>query len=140
MGIMSAAFIKAIKECCIVSFNDARLEYRKHFYVFIPIGKTDNLLLSIITSKVEKRMAHAKRQGAMEGLVPVSKKDIACLAMESVIDCNQTTDVSKDNLRWLQVGSFRFHEYVGKELKSKVFTAIRKSPVVIEHIKNMVSD
>ena len=144
MSSIQEAFITALNSCSIIRFKDKRLHnsVSRHYYVAIPVDKDTSLLLCIITSKVENRMDYAKRMKSIDGLVKVSKKDIPCLDMESVIDCNQTTLVSKDSgkLFWLEISTFESKGLLSPEVKNKVFTAIRKSTVIPEAIKQMLSD
>ena len=142
MPSMQEAFISALNSCSVVHFKDNRLDKLspRHYYVAIPVDKNTSLLLCIITSKVEKRIAHAKRVNALSGLVKVSGKDIPELSMESVIDCNQTSLVSKrpDDLHWADVSTFKLCGVLSEDVRKKVFAAICSSPVVPPAIKALL--
>lgn len=142
MPALHAAFIAALNSSSIIHFKDKRLPdlSPRHYYVAIPVNKAVSLLLCIITSKIEGRVAYAKKTNTLGGLVLVSNKDISCLSMASVIDCNQTSVVSKnpEELDWLDVETFKMCGPISSDVRNKVFTAIRKSPVVSDAIKQML--
>lgn len=144
MPSMQEAFMSALNSCSVIHFKDKRLDKisPRHYYAAIPVNGDMNLLLCIITSKVEKRIEYARRMKSLDGLVRVSGKDIPCLSMDSVIDCNQTSLVPKhpEKLYWLEVGTFKLCGELPQGVRNKVFTAIRKSPVVAEAIKQLLPD
>lgn len=142
MSSLQEAFLSAIKNPSVIRFKDSRLDklVPRHFYVAIPISKEASLVLCIITSKVDKRFEHSRKMKTVEGLVKVSKQDISCLSMDSVVDCNQASLVpNKSGLRtWMNPGTLEMHGELTHDMRVKVFAAIRKSPVVAEAIKKLL--
>lgn len=142
MSSLQEALLSALKNPSLIRFKDGRLDKAvpRHFYVALPVDRETCLLLCMITSKVEKRFDYARRMKIVDGLVRVSKHDISCLSMDSVIDCNHTSLVSKDvhNRVWLVPGTFEMHGGISDAVRDRVYTAIRKSAVVPDAIKQML--
>ena len=142
MSSFQEAFLSALKTPSVIRFKDSRLEkiVPKHFYIAIPISKETSLVLCMITSKVDKRFEYARRMRSVDGLVRVSKQDISCLSVDSVVDCNQASLVSnKSGIRtWMNPGTLEIIGELTADMRGKVFAAIRKSPVVADAVKKLL--
>jgi hypothetical protein len=113
-----------------------------HFYIIIPL-QNSNLIISIITSQVEKRKSYYSKGHikALNGLVFLKRDEFSFLTRDvSVIDCNQAELLSKAELADRVNSELKIIEsQIPKRLKEKVQKAIQESPLVRPHIKKALN-
>lgn len=136
--------LNVISDWCICKFKDKKhsTDAPPHYYVVIPIKSTD-LILCIITSKVEKRKTYYERidMKALNGLVILNKGDFSFLIEdESVADCNQAELISKKDLpsrvanNDFMIEESRIPEYFKEAIKK----AILDSSILKPNIKSFL--
>jgi len=102
MELPSELIVKFLEDWCICHFKDTKHapEAPPHFYVIIPL-QDSNLIISIITSQVEKKKKYYEKvnKKALNGLVFLKRGELSFLKREmSVVDCNQAEFLSKTEL------------------------------------------
>lgn len=136
--------LKNIDDFRVVRFQDNKLqEPGPHWYVAIPVSKTGFFLITIITSKGEKRAAYynSKNQPkAVQCLVGINNDDFSFLNRGSVIDCNKTEylDIGEIIHKVDETTGFKIQEEkIPAYLKKEIVSAIVKSPIVPRFIGDM---
>lgn len=143
--IPSDIAINVIKSPCICHFKDVDFPENAtpHFYVVIPVNDAVDLILCIITSKVEKRERYYRtiNSTAANSLVKINPAIFPFLHTNSIIDCNQTQLLSKNDLK---KKVHRKHDFnikssdIPSSLLSEIKSAIRNSPLVRNSIKKLL--
>jgi len=138
-------FCEYLTPFCVCHFKDKKHgpESPPHYYVIVPVSDTSSLLLCIITSQIEKRVNHYSRvnQKAIDSLVRVNQDTLTFLTKESLIDCNGSELIPKADLIKRIDSSIKPNivtRQIPKDLKKKIVLAIKKSPVVKPHIKQLI--
>jgi hypothetical protein len=129
--------LRSVTDFCIARFQDKTLQYPgPHWYIIIPTKENSKFLVIIITSKVEKRTAYyqkTRQSEAAECLVKISNNEFPFLDTDSVVNCNETTYLSVDELVHIveEENGFKIEkENVPSYLKKEIVSAILKSPLI----------
>lgn len=137
--------INVIKSPCICHFKDVDFPENAppHFYVVIPVNDAFDLILCIITSKVEKRERYycTRNPKAASSLVKIGPTIFSFLSKDSVIDCNQTQLLSKNDLKKKVHHKYDFNiksSDITSSLLSEIKNAIKNSPLVRDSIKKLL--
>ncbi|MDQ7032880.1 MAG: hypothetical protein Q9M37_09245 [Desulfonauticus sp.] len=145
MELPSGLVLKVLESWCICHFKDERHapDAPPHFYIVIPL-QDSNLIISIITSQVEKKKSYYSQVNikALNGLVFFNKGEFSFLTRDvSVIDCNQAELLSKAELADRIKSEFKIIEsQIPEKLKEKIQKAILESPLVRSHIKRALKN
>ena len=129
-----------------------------HYWVAISIGNNQHILLSIVTSQMQK-LAHRylnydekEQELALNSLVPLSNSDFRGIARQCVINCNDTVCLSalqlikKIDTTFCSKISERSFDLIHSdkdfsyELKEKIIQAIHNSPVAKLEVKKYVDE
>lgn len=114
----------------------------KHYHISIKVKNNNYVLLTLITSQVDKKKRFYKLSNPklLESLIIISSDDIDVLSKESCIDCNQPIFLTKEELLAKIDGSIEFIEVkMDMNLKEKIIQAIKKSPMVRDEIKEQIN-
>lgn len=137
--------IDVIKFPCICHFKDVDFPENAppHFYVVIPANDAVDLILCIITSKVEKREKYywTRNPRAASSLVKIDSTIFPFLSKDSVIDCNQTQLLSKNDLKKKVHHKYDFNvkaSDIPHSLLLEIKSAIKNSPLVRDSIKKLL--
>ena len=136
--------LNVLDNWCICHFKDEKHapDAPHHFYIVIPL-QGSNLVISIITSQVEKKKSYYTKVNikALNGLVFLNRGEFSFLTRDvSVIDCNQAELLSKAELADRVNSELKIIEsQIPKRLKEKVQKAIQESPLVRPHIKKALN-
>ena len=146
MEIPYTLVIDNLTEFSVCYFKDKNhhAQAPPHFFVVIPIADARNLVISIITSKVEKRARFYDEKG-QSSLVGVSPRNLCCLSKDSIVDCNQAEALSKrellsrvDPTRGFRIGASG--DQIDPSLKERILNAIKSSPNVKPYIKEYLKN
>ena len=113
----------------------------KHYHISISIKDDSYILLTLITSQVEKkkRFYELSNPSLLESLIITSGNDIDILSKESCIDCNQPIFLTKEELLSKVDGNIEFIEaQIDKKLKEKILQSIKKSLMIRDEIKEQI--
>lgn len=113
-----------------------------HFYITIPTNQNSCLIICLISSKLEKRVAYYKKSNAkcLASLVKLQKTDLGFLKTESIIDCNNAEHIHRNELKNRVVpNTYRLiSRDIPNGLKYKIIEAIRLSPKIKPYIKESI--
>lgn len=138
--------IRTIASPCVCHFKDKkhRPEGPPHFYVIIPVNAATDLILTMITSQVQRKRNYYSRTNAkaLTGLVAVDSLELPFLNRESLIDCNSIELVPKVELLKMVDPAHGFElrtPTVPEELKNRIVVAMKNSPIVKPAIKKLLT-
>lgn len=120
--------------------KDYAKEAPKHYHISIKIKDDNYILLTLITSQVEKkkRFYELSNPILLNGLVFLNDT-INILDKKSCIDCNQPLFLTKEELSAKVDGNIEFIEVkIDNSLKENVIQAIKNSAMVREEIKELI--
>jgi hypothetical protein len=110
--------------------------------VVIPVNESIDLILTMITSKIESvTNYYSGNPGAFASLVSLDGKELSFLNRSSLIDCNNIELIAKADLLKKIDPSYGFElktSTVPDELKQRIIRAITHSPVVKPIIKKLL--
>ncbi len=134
----------SVTDFCIAYFQDKTIQFPgPHWYVIIPIKESSKFLVIIITSKIKERIEYYKKtklSRAVECLVKISNNEFPFLKTPSVINCNETSYLTAEELvhKVEEEKGFRIEkEEVPSYLKKEIVSAILKSPLMSTFIGNL---
>jgi hypothetical protein len=106
----------------------------------VPLTDNNFILACLITSKIEKREEFYDDKILKDCLIKLTSKQISCLRIKSLIDCNQPLFLSKeefkDRVKDIQI----IDEHLPKTLKHEIITKLKKSPAVKQIIKQTINE
>ena len=137
---------------CLVHFRDVTHGENApgHFWVSISAGNDRHLLLSIVTTqmaKLERRYLQENIESALDCLVPLSNSDFDEIKKPCIINCNTTMFLTTQELvervdtTYHSAASKRNFDFIHNdedfdhELKVRILSAIRNSPVIMPEVK-----
>ncbi len=137
---------KTLSGFCVLYFKNLRHspDAPPHYHITVPINDDSSLLFCYITDEIENRLWYyrrANKEDAISCLVRVDKSILSFLKHESIIECNQPLLVSKQEFDKIIDPKIRLDiksREISKELKRKIITAIKQSPVVKPFIKKLI--
>jgi len=141
--------LSEIQGYCVVWFQDNTLQNPgPHWHILIRIKNTDDFLVTIITSQLEKRLNYyknTKQRKAVRCLVKVGNNEFSFLHKEknSAVNCNETKLLSIIELVHLIDEDQGFNvekEKVPTYLKKEIVSAINQSPLHSKKIKNLAKE
>jgi hypothetical protein len=111
-----------------------------HYHIIIPINSDDFLLLTMLTSKVQKvKDRYFDNKNGFECLVEIKKEQIDITYKDSIVDCNECLHFSKESLLSnpsLQV--IACDPFIDEAILHTIKTAIKKSKTVKASIKKKI--
>ncbi|RUT51006.1 hypothetical protein [Campylobacter fetus] len=119
--------------------TSGRVFDKPHYYIILPTITNELIVLSMITSQVEKVLKKYENID-QDTLVILSKEDIPDILTKekSIIDCNIVKVTTLQELyRKMDLKIFKAH--ISKELIEKIYNGIQKSPVVKTKIKKNIT-
>jgi len=144
-----AIILDTISDFCILYFKDTKHdpEAPPHFWVIFPVNPVTRFSMTIITSQIGKRKKYYQENNkALKCLVKITNDifDFLNRERESVIDCNKTELLSKEELikRIDPMGPCEI-KTIGKFpsfLKRGIFSAIDQSPLIPPATKKIIKD
>jgi hypothetical protein len=142
-----ALILDGISNFCILFFKDTKHdpEAPPHFWVIFPVNPITRFSMTIITSQIENRKKYYQENSkALKCLVKITNDifDFLDRERESVIDCNKTELLSKEELikRIDPAGPCEI-KTTGKFppfLKREIFSAIDQSPLISPSIRKII--
>lgn len=141
--------IKTFTDFCVCYFKDIRHDSSAppHYYITVPVSDDSFILFCIITSQVENKLWYYKKKNekALESLVRIDPNHLPFLTKISVIDCNMAELISRDEIvdiidSKLDPPIKVITRNIPDELKDKIISAIKNSPIVKPIIKKMIKD
>ena len=149
MDLPPAIILNTINDFCILFFKDTKHdpEAPPHFWVIFPVNPVTRFSMTIITSQIEKREKYYQENTkALKCLVKITNDifDFLNRERESVIDCNKTELLSKEELikRIDPMGpcEIKTIEKFPSFLKREIFSAIDQSPLIPPATKKIIKD
>lgn len=129
---------------CIFTDISHKPKAAPHFYFFVPVKIKYNLLICMITSQVDKiRNFYISNKKASASLINIDKEDLSVIQKESVIDCNNTELLTKQQLiRRIDpkksIKIVRYEKDIPNDLKERIINGIENSPLTNQYIKNIL--
>jgi len=136
--------IKCLNGFSVCFFKDKyhRKESPSHYYIVIPTKHNSYLIISMVTSQWEKKIAYYRKSNTkcLNSLILVEQTDLAFLKNKSVIDCNSAEYIHKHELsKRITPKSYKFiSESIPDNLKKKIVESINKSPLIKPYIKQSI--
>jgi len=111
-----------------------------HLHIVIPINDSDYVLLTMITSQVEKRKGYyAHNPKALASVIDIEKDDLDLIRKESVIDCNKPLYQTREELATIISGDIEYIDVsIPDELIDRIKVGIVNSPLVKPIIKKSI--
>jgi len=116
-----------------------------HYHLAIKTNDDKYLLLTMITSQVEKKKRYyADSPNLLSSLVEITATDVCKISnrlyLDSCIDCNKPTlKTSEELLANIVTDSFEYIDAnIDDKLIDEIVIAIKNSPQVRPHIKNIL--
>ncbi len=145
MQIPPIVQINAIKDICVCHFKDKshRPEGPPHFYIIIPVNSATDLILTMVTSQVQRKKDYYSKTNprAVQSLVALDGNDFSFLNRQSLIDCNSVELLAKADLlkKCDPAHSFEMKvPTVPEHVKRQIVNAINSSPIVKPFIKKLL--
>ena len=135
-----------LTDFCVCYFRNSThdSEAPPHYHITIPVSDDTCLLLCVITSQVENKAWYYQKTNkeALSSLVSLSKRNLSFLRKNSLIDCNHPVLVHKNKFSKLVDPDHKFKVVardIPEEVKEKIVTAIKDSPIVKPFIKQLIN-
>jgi len=142
--IPAALDIDALKgfSACFFKDKNHRKESPPHYYITIPSKQPSCLIICLVSSQLEKKIAYYKRSNekCLNSLLTIEEADLDFLDRKSVIDCNNAEHIHKNALKNRVVSkTYNFiADDIPDDLKHKIIEAIRLSPKIKPYIKENI--
>lgn len=109
-----------------------------HFHIALQTNKKEYLVLTMITSQVEKKLKYYNltNKSLVNSVIMLDSNDLDILNKESCIDCNDPMYLTKEEIESLAVDLEYKDANINKNLRAKIINAIKSSAKVREEIKN----
>ena len=113
-----------------------------HFHIALKTNQDEYLVLSMITSQVEKRIKYytLTNKSLVKSVVIINSNDIDILEKESCIDCNEPIYGTKEEIESIALDLEYIEAKIDKHLKNKIIKAIKLSAKVRDEIKNSLGE
>jgi hypothetical protein len=116
-----------------------------HFYVTVPVSSESSLLLCIITSQIEKKLSYYSKinKDCIDSLVRITSDDMDFLSKNSIIECNSPMLILRNHLGKviaIKTPLDIITRDIPKSVQKKIIDAIKRSPLVKPHIKNLLKE
>jgi len=109
-----------------------------HFHIALKTNQDEYLVLSMITSQVEKKLKYYNltNKSLIDSVVMIDGSDIDILDKDSCIDCNDPIYSTKEEIESIAIGLEYVEAKIDKNLRNKIIKAIKSSAKVRDEIKN----
>lgn len=109
-----------------------------HFHIALKTTQDEYLVLSMITSQVEKKIKYYSltNKSLVDSVLIINSDDIDILEKESCIDCNEPIYSTKEEIESIALDLEYIEAKIDKNLKNKIIKAIKSSAKVRDEIKN----
>lgn len=110
-----------------------------HYHIALQTKDSQYMVLNMITSKVEKRIAYytMTNKSLVNSVVLVSNENIDILSTNSCIDCNQPMYLTKEEINALVEDDITYIDTnIDINLKQTIVDAILSSSMVSDDIKD----
>lgn len=113
-----------------------------HFHIALKTNQDEYLVLSMITSQVEKKIKYytLTNKSLVKSVLIINNNDIDILEKESCIDCNEPIYSTKEEIESIALNLEYIEVKIDGSLKGKIIKAIKSSAKVRDEIKNSLGD
>ncbi len=113
-----------------------------HFFIILNKNPVEDpfLIMTCATSQVEKRYEWVKKNGLdLETIVPIDESSYKFLNRETVVDCNQLLQRTKEVLMdKYDSGNLKLKGKVTQKDLNRIINGVRKSKLVSKSHKNLL--
>ena len=144
--------ITSLSGFCVCYYKDAAHDPRAplHYHISIPLKENDYFLFVLITSQLDSKIDYYSRANkkALNSIISINPhKDFSFIYKDdTVIDCNQPIFNRKQEffennriINWENDFEIKSRD-IPQDLKKRIVSALKDSPIVKPYIKNLILD
>jgi hypothetical protein len=152
MKLPPSVIITSLSGFCVCHFKDAAHDPSAplHYHISIPLKEDDYLLFVLLTSQLNSKIDYYNRTNkkALNSIISIEPhKDFPFIYKDdTVIDCNQPVFNRKQEffennkiINWENDFEIKLRD-IPTDLKKRIVSALKNSPIVIPYIKNLILD
>jgi len=146
MDLPPSLILGSISDFCVLFFKDKNhdKDAPPHFHIVFPVSDDAGLIVTIITSQIDKRRKYySDKEAALHSLVGINNDVFEFLKQKSIIDCNHAELLTKSELINRIDRSHEWHiksRKIPLFLKREVCAAIKGSPLISPYVKKLVKE